>query len=314
MQLTVPMGMKGRFTVELIDAKSGHVERRLEFDNVITDVGLASLATATPSEAVLYVGVGTGSTPPSTSDTELDAGVGDGSYGTLASNAAIADVIGYVAGSPDYVRLLRTRTFFENQGNGALTEIGMFGYAGNGGVGALFARQLLIDADGDPTTIVKTNVQQLRVSYELRIYPPQADITGTFTLDGEDYDYTMRAGNFAGGWTSLYGTFTGGAGQVILEDNTPIARGDGFSNSGGASPDSQVHTLVPGLNAIDTVGKYEPGSNASNFVTGIGAANVLVVNSNNGTFGMRAWWSPKFFKTNLQRLVFTTRSSWGRAS
>lgn len=305
------IGLQGFFTVELIASKTGEVLKRLEFPNLIMDGGLAAIPTGeTLAGMTTWFGVGTGTAAPSVSDTDLDTPmmhmVGSTPTPDRTNNSGgFTDVTGFNA-SPEYFYHRRTRTFLESIGNGALTEIGL--YRTNFG-GVMFARQLFRDSGGNPVVITKTNQEQLRVTYELRVIPPQSDVTGTFSVRSVTYDYTIRVAALAQ-WGQVYGNFIGGDGQAITEDNTLEARTDGFTPTPTSVSSQDIVPVT--ATSRDTVAKYEPPTAV--FSTGIGGCAFCALTSTgfNVTFGLRAVWSPKIPKTTLQRLTLTTRVTWGR--
>lgn len=211
----------GRFTVELVDAQTKLVKRRLEFDNLITNSGLDALMDGTipPGNVVqnsfgndknLYCAMGTDSTAPAASDTSLGAEISPAvDNRTRNSGGFPVGTIAYVAGPPDYHRITGTWVFGTTQANGNLTEIGLFTASS---AGTLFTRQLLKDGGGSPTTLIKTSSEELRVIYEFRCEPAQSDVTGVVTIDSIDYDYTVRPRDADGlGGTSWGGYVTAGS-------------------------------------------------------------------------------------------------------
>lgn len=59
-------------------------------------------------------------------------------------------------------------------------------------------RGLIRDIQGLPTTISRLPDEYLYVVYELRLYPPTVDYTGTFMLNGNEHTWTARAGGTGG--------------------------------------------------------------------------------------------------------------------
>ncbi|WP_444922940.1 hypothetical protein ACJJH9_12215 [Microbulbifer sp. DLAB2-AF] len=57
----------------------------------------------------------------------------------------------------------------------------------------LFSRALVLDGNGNPTTITKLSDEYLHLTYELRIYPPTTDTASTVELEGVVYDVIVRA-------------------------------------------------------------------------------------------------------------------------
>ena len=150
-----------------------------EFDNLILDAGLNRLGTGGVANCCQ---VGTGTSAPAVTDTTLQAYL----VGTSTIQADSAQ--SYVAGPPAYVTMSRTFRFGTGVAAGNLTEVGV-GWATASG--SLFSRARIVDGGGSPTTISVLSDETLDVVYTLRAYVP-ADATGSVTLAGTSYGYTMR--------------------------------------------------------------------------------------------------------------------------
>jgi hypothetical protein len=203
------VALEGWCTAELIHARTGLIKQRLQFRNLIMDAALDVLGTggATHLNAFAqgWIGVGTGSAAPAANQTSLVAEIGTRSN----SNGGIADVTGSGAAFA-YWYYRMTRIFLEANANGNLTEFGVFNLST---ASTMFARQLFKDGTGTPTTIVKTSAEQLRITYEVRIYPPTADqVGGPIAISGTNYNYTSRAANI--GTATAWGS--GGATGMLV--------------------------------------------------------------------------------------------------
>ncbi len=308
-------GLKGFFTVELIEAKTGRVKRRLEFQNLMTDAGLNALGSGTQLETLInsYMAVGTGSTIPANGDTALVTEVGPSSTNRSNSNGGIAEVFG---SGPSFAYWYRriTRNFSETQANGNLTELGLFTTVT---AGTMFARQLFKDALGSATTITKTNIDQLRVTYELRVYSPVGDTTvSPVTISGSNYSVTTRAVGIntdrnwgydgtAFGLMYLFRNLaiTGScmASDVLLSATATHAGIVSFD------PSSTTRSVyVPGDFYIDLTLVWDPG--AANPVGGIGSVFISLANGKS----FQQAFTPKLPKDNTKRLTIVNRVSWGR--
>lgn len=320
-QVDHKVGVSGHFTVELIDAKTQRVKRRLEFDNIVTDAGLVAWIQnanfGINNFSITYAAVGTGSTTPSSSDTALVAEISPASSNRTSANGSVSDTQGYTSGTDDYHWHKHTYLFVEAQGNGNLTEIGLWN---NSSGGSLWCRQLFKDVGGTPTTITKTSSDQLRVTYEIRIYPPTADVTNTISISSTSYDYTVRPCNVNVGssaWdNSINGSFLPGGTQATYcaATNTLASRTGSTSDSIGA--DTNVLSSYAGGGALyrEYTAKYEPGNSAANALSGIGR----ICTNPGGSFGggngqlFQTVFSPKFAKTNLNRLTLVFRTTVAR--
>lgn len=188
--VTCDIGVKGRFTVELVHARTGFVKRRLEFDNLITDVGIDYLFTASTNgmyNATNYVAVGTGSTTPTTSDTSLESEIARTSNAGGFSDSWFSDGL---SEDREYNYRRRTRVFTEEEANGNLTELGCFTSSSGG---TMWNRQLFRDELGNPTTITKTSDDQLRIVYDAYVYIPVTDGVQEITVAGTPTQFTTRA-------------------------------------------------------------------------------------------------------------------------
>lgn len=319
--LTMPSArFEGVVTVELVHARTGLIKRRLEFKNLITDAGLNYLGTGAISSAVNFIGVGTSGTAPANSDTALGAEILPRSAG-----GGDADVYGYVAGPPAYFYRRISRAFTETQANGNLTEFGVFdGSAG----GTLWARQLFKDGLGNPTTITKTNQDQLKISYEIRVYPPTVDASGTQAVTGVgNVDWVSRAANLGGGasgWDHFMGSGGGpfGAwtnnGALLLDSQTlgtTAGTPTGASQFAGRSS-ATVAAYVSGNKYREVEYAWDP---AAGTLTGGSVIHTVCFTSAMGVgtamYQTRLAINPggaTIAKSNLQRLKLTLRYPWDR--
>lgn len=204
------IGLTGHFKMTVGGGKRGRVVLA-EFDNLILDAGLNRLGTG---EIASHIQVGSGSSTPTVSQTALDAFVAQ------TSTVLTGDVDTYVAGPPEYINIIRGRRFAEGVAAGNLSEVGIGWTAAPG---SLFSRALILDGLGSPTTITVLSDEFLDVEYTLRVYPPALDRTGMITIQGVNYNYTIRACNTSSssqsgalsGWTNariMGGIF--GAGEI----------------------------------------------------------------------------------------------------
>ena len=67
----------------------------------------------------------------------------------------------------------------------------------------LFSLALVKDSNGTPITITKLADEVLDVTYTLRIYVPELDVTGVMDISGVAYNYTVRAAQ-ADAWNAGY--------------------------------------------------------------------------------------------------------------
>jgi hypothetical protein len=315
LEVPVPLKLRveGWVEVELIDAKTGLIKRHLRFRNLITDAGLnAYYAGSTMSQMTTWAACGTSSTPPANGDTALIAEVTPSTTHRTNQNGGIADVIAHV-GASFYWSFKRTFRFLEAQANGNLTEFGLFSAQS---AGTMWTRQLFKDGGGTPTTIVKTSSDQLRITYELRVHYPSADIVSTKNISGTVYDYTVRPNdvdNAGGGWqlhqnSGHGGNWLGSAGGFgacnVFESNTLVATTANFPSSGsGFDQSSQSYaSYVAGSFVREGTTIWEPDT--GNFATGVGGLTVGHGGFQNQTRLFQVvFHTTKLPKTNTKRLT-----------
>ena len=183
------VGMSGHFTFELlkVDANGEVIEasrtKVAEFDNIILNAGLNRIGTA--SDWMNACQLGTGTATPLATDTGLASFLG----GTTSVQASGEGAQG---SAPFFGWHRRTYRFAAGVATGNLTEVGV-GWAGTAGAN-LYSRALILDAALQPTVITKAADEVLDVTYELRIHPPTADVTGNITITGSGtHSFVTRA-------------------------------------------------------------------------------------------------------------------------
>ena len=169
--IPLKIGLQGMFTAELMN-RSGDVVGTWKFSNVITNafmngIGSGSFGVNGIYSALNRMRVGTGSAIPSGTDTNLQAPIGN----FVTSNGGIDDQTGFMSGSgtfDNYQWFQRSRLFDFNDASGNITEIAWFTTTNNTAI----VRSLVRDSFGTPTSIPKTNDEQLRIRYEMRMIVP----------------------------------------------------------------------------------------------------------------------------------------------
>lgn len=305
--------VEGYFTVELIHARTGLVKRRLHFRNLITDAGLDALAGgARISDLINYLAVGTGSSEPSYTDTTLNAEVArtnsDGGFGDSDAMVGSGDLV-------EYWRRIRTRVFTEAQANGNLAELGFFSSSSGG---TMWNRQLFRDELGQPTTITKTSEDQLRVTYEYRIYPPWDDVVQEIEVNGVPIEVVNRPQRVTD--ASYWGSSNvnsalnslGLVGFQVLrayETDTLPGRSGAPSGTLASASSHAVQSYTPGTFYREREARWEPS--AANFATGIGVF-LSGANSATASITFASKVTPKIMKQNNQRLIVMERWTYAR--
>tara|TARA_R110001606_G_C15330447_1_gene645519 strand:- start:607 stop:1533 length:927 start_codon:yes stop_codon:yes gene_type:complete len=278
------------------------------FPNLITDAGLEYMGDG--ADWMRYCKVGSGSTTQSVLDTALAARI-------ASSDLQQATASGAQSTEPYYAWRRRTVRFAEGVAAGNLSEVGM-GWASEG---SLFSRALILDSEGDPTTITVAADEILDVTYEFRFYPKTTDDTGSVILSGNiggEYNYVMRASavtssSTVGGWaTDEWGISMGSAG--------PFKRCTAFSGdigeiTGAPSGSSQYVSFASlGYEAASLERKFVAtfGPNDANIAGGIRSFQMKMgVGSFQFRVGLEGTDAP-IPKTDQDELSLTFMHSWGR--
>jgi hypothetical protein len=298
---TLQIGLTGHFLLEAVNAETGERRFLAEFDNLITNGGLDRLGSAgTGYSGIYYVQVGTGSTAPANTDSAL------ANY--LAGTSRSFSYTSSYAGAPTY-HTEGTYYWEFNQGAAAgnLSEIGV-GWAASG---SLFSRALIVDGGGSPTTITVAAIEFLAVTYKLRMYPPLTDVTGTITLDGDDYDYTLRAANVNGSsWGSVGVSGPGGekfayaySGGIGAVTGAPSGTASALTISQ-AAYSSGSYTIEETLTASISQGNLTGGIDSVTFY--ISAWNGI------GQYSFQCGFSPAIPKDNTMELELVFEITWAR--
>jgi hypothetical protein len=177
------VGLSGHFKLT-ITSENGDQQVH-EFDNMILDSGIDMVMGNTSSTYLEFCRIGTGTTAPSSGQVALVT-----QAASTNTNPGTDTFTAVTGSSPRYNRFTVTRRFAAGSLNGNYTEFG-FGPASNGN---LFCRALTL-VSGSPGAITVTSTDTLDVQYELRTYIPATDATGTVTIQGVSYAYTIRPVN-----------------------------------------------------------------------------------------------------------------------
>lgn len=308
--IELTIGVKGFYKLEAIklDEDGNEISRRTcadWFPNLITDQGLDYMGIN--SGYLSYCAVGTGSTPPSFSDTTLVAPV-------AYTDTTQADSITIQPSSPYYVELIVTKRFSTGAAAGNLSEVGM---GWDDAPNTLYSRALILDGLGSPTTITVLSDEVLDVTYRWRMYIPEVDVTGSTTIGGVSYDYTIRASNVttlgsgggtgAGWYQSISGTvfeistnggvnraYTGNIGAITGQPAGTFTNNSSVSNA----------TYTPGNLYRDSTIRFNLASSSSPF-----RSFTLV----GRTTRFQIQFTPDIPKSGSNQFYITTRIAWTRA-
>lgn len=206
------------------------------FPNIITNAGLNRIGTTFAFDRAL---VGTGSSVPSVSQTQLDSRIATTTTTAPGGFTSGSFTTGPIADHYGWTRWIYR--FNTGVATGNLTEVGV-GHSDT----AVFSRALILDGNGNPTTVTVLADESLDVTYELRLYANVADVTGNITISGTTYAFVLRPSNYptsfadpgyrAGGVLG-FANPTGqafGSGSLGAADTTPsgpfISGGSGEAN------------------------------------------------------------------------------------
>lgn len=184
------IGLRGEFYLRVVDAKTGNTRAERRFQNVITNVGLEQFAKGNPGGGAMQIAVGTGTGAPDVMDTALSnqlARINVGSQGTSNPVAPLYEYSASIGGR-----------FAAGAISNTITEIGVFYYSG-----VMWCRQLILDEQGNPSSLTVLSNEYLDATYTLWYYPPLQDKTFSFVMNGVTYNCVSRCallpryGNFS---------------------------------------------------------------------------------------------------------------------
>lgn len=178
--LTAPScGFEGFYLLEVIQ-QDGTLKQgeglNVPFKNLLLDNFFLAISpngnggTLVPSLSCCRVG--TSSTPPAVTDTNLGSQLAislDGSYATSYASSA---------GTGYWRQVACTFTFSVGAVVGNISEVGI----ANSGNYLLLSRSLIKDSNGNPTTITLVSTDQLKVTYSIRRNQPTVTTSGTLAL------------------------------------------------------------------------------------------------------------------------------------
>lgn len=303
-------GMKGRFKMNVVDPKTNEIKRSTGwFDNLITDGGLNMKGTLAPARACH---VGSGSTTPSVTDTQLDTFVASTSNRISTPRGSQTDVI------PRYAWQQVLFRFGAGQAEGNLTEVGITNDDFMTASGPLFSRALILDGSGNPTTLSILSDEILEVWYELRHYIPTDDLVENIEINGVMTEVRTRAARITDssqyGWAGSTTIFGRPADFVTgqFSNSTAVWSGDigtQFDNSPSGSLANENSASLPSYvdGSLTRTAEGFWNIDNANFETGIRSVQFR---SYIGTY--QSQFDPPIQKDNTQELRINVEVSWGR--
>lgn len=295
-------GVRGRYKLEAVNAGDGRRRFLAEFPNLITNVGLDRIAVASSGNYLQNCYVGSGNTAPTFADTALVALVA--STATLQATTTTAQ-----ASSPYFGTRANTYRFAQGAAAGNLAEIGIGNTSTN-----LFSRALILDGGGSPTTITVLSSEFLDCTYTFECIVPLSDVTGSVTIAGVAYAYTLRA--MQSTLAAVWAVASAGS-PAAFQTNLSVysgAIGAITSSPGGtaASADSNVTaSYTPGSLILSNTATW--GLNSANFgAGGITAASFSSSSTVNGIGAYQWSFTPFIPKDATKILTLTQTLSWAR--
>ena len=186
------IGLKGIFNLKFTNVKTGQI-RELEFTNLILNSGLDRMAAA--GAFIAGCVLGSASSTPVVTDTSITSILGSSTtlqaYGVGTANTSTP---------PYWCSYYWTFRFIEGVATGNISQVAMAYGTINTTTNAysgLFSLALVKDSGGTPITITKLADEVLDVTYTLQLFCPSADVTGTISISGVNYDYVARPASAA---------------------------------------------------------------------------------------------------------------------
>lgn len=292
------IGLKGIFNLKFTNVKTGQI-RELEFTNLILNSGLDRIAIG---NFIAGCVLGSASSTPVVTDTSITSILGS-STTLQASGVGTANT----STPPYWCSYYWTYRFIEGVATGNISQVAMaFGTVSAGTT--LFSLALVKDSGGTPITITKLADEVLDVTYTLQLFCPSADVTGTVSISGVNYDYVARPAS-AASWNA----------------SIPINTGAGVLAYPASSTLGTQLTLPSGSyvqNSTNTYSAYTAGTFYKDL------AIYWDLNMGNVSGGIRciyidagSRWQIQYSKTSdssaipkdaTKRLTLNVRLSWGR--
>jgi hypothetical protein len=307
MELEQNFEVAGLFKLEALRADGSTRLLADWFPNLILNQGLDMLATQTLFGS--FSQCGSGSTPPAVSDTQLVA--------RIAGQYMDSNPISQINTTERYLFVNSVYTYAIGQATGNISELGI-GAAASGTT--LFSRALVKDASGNVTTVTVLADEQLRITYQLRVYQPTADF---FNASLGGYQVVGRSAN-VGTVNSNVGWYLNLLSHFTQQDNRIIF---GVPTNGLARLYTGVIGPITGTPAGEFYALGASSGVASEYVSGTFRRDLTIIVSTdkgNDPAGIGAicvccgptffqfGFTPNIMKTNLQELKFTIRYSWSR--
>lgn len=293
--------LAGRFKLQRIKADTGEVVETREFKNLITDIGLNRVGSASAHQ---FVYVSTNATPPSVADTSL--------AGFVASTSTTqSTVTNSTSSSPYWYEYTITRRFGAGVAAGNLAKVGI-GWTANS-IDGLWSSALILDGGGSPTALTVLSDEFLDVSYTLRYYPPLTDSTATVTISGITHTIVSRAAQITSRTVNLPAAINLGATPTFYGGAATLGPLTGsITGSTGSAPGGSISPVAYVNNSLQAKGSLSAGLNVGNIAGGITGIFVPNISGSMITCPTQMTISPAIAKDNTKTLALTFAVSWSR--
>lgn len=206
------------FKIRVYDKDGNLKQETPEFNNIVLNQGLARLGVGAIET---YCRVGSGSSTPEATQTQLDQQV--------ASTSNITETSYSVNVARGYNYITRKYRFDTGVAAGNLTEVGV----GWGSTGAtLYNRAMIRDTSNNPTTVTVLADEVLDIFVELRSYTPLTTSRAPITISGTVYEiyYKPLITNKSSAFSSAYqcNSATGYTGAIQDTNSYPAGASDNF--------------------------------------------------------------------------------------
>ena len=279
------------------------------FRNLITNQGLdwfGVYPAGINSSMIRFAFVGTGNTPPAYTDTSMTANVTPAAPYTSTT-------VSYIAGPPTYYSSISTYQWPQGAIVANLAEVGIgsltnlnFPYTGTP---VLYSHALIVDSNGNPTTLSVTSTDTLSVSYESRLYLNTTDTNYSLVIAGTTYSGIYRLAKIASpdfvmdrlsgqSGNPFIQYFSGAIGPITGEPSGPGP----FGNP------SQISWTF----GTYTIGSYTIQATANIPANSQGAINVTAIMVDSGLGMWQYSVSPSWNRLATQNISTTWAFSWGR--
>jgi hypothetical protein len=294
-QIHTSVGLAGHFRL-VVSRPDGSVARELEFENLVLDAGLNRLGT---DAAITWCAIGTGTAAPAASQTTLQTQSASTNSQQPGSSTSSGGITPFWTG---YTWVFR---FPIGSLNGNYSEVGV-GWTST----LMYARALIVDAGGSPTTITVGVGEQLDVYYTRRVYPPLADVVTTPSISGVTTTVTCRAelaGSSARWRPEAFPAWAGsaGAGAEVYSGALGLLTA---SPSGTSVQPSSVSNQSYSNNSLTRRANIIVGTTLANFGAGGVQSGVIWWQMCSFQYGF----SPGIAKTSSLSLALEYSTSWAR--